>query len=1781
MATLTDQDKQLIKDSGLFDAVWYFKRFADVAKVGLDPLEHYFRIGIYAGRDPGPLFSGRHYLEQLNGRRHAEVPVLDYLRQGWKEKLNPHPLFDVGYYLRNNSDIRRAGLEPLKHFLLHGHKENRNPSLHFRLSDYLEKHPQLQAQGINALIHYTSSNDYKSGAFIRNTEKPQEVLCSRILKRQSSAFDEKRESLFLAWLGRLSLPEQVYISEKLVSIILPTYNRAAKLPDAIKSVLAQTHARWELLIIDDGSSDNTEAVVAEFQDKRIKYHKINHLGVSAARNKGLEEAAGEYLFFLDSDNSYRPNHIQTLLSFMHIQDLDAAYAGLAVWNTKHAIFSYLQCDFDTRSLLDKNFIDMNAFAIKKFEYTIPFDTSIRRFVDWDFIIQNTIGRRMLYAPFIGVDYYNGDDADRITKNEYSHQDEMNLLFKHVHNKSTTRLKKILNSEQPCSQAYEKKRICVVLHVYHKKLINECLRYIQNIPAPTDLIITTSLDPSDPAFETIREQHPAASFIQYPNAGRDIGPFLALLPTLLKYDLVCKLHTKRDRSETGSLWRDLLLQSTVGTSELVAQIIGAFNNINVMAAGAAVLYKTGGVLSEVNWKHLEQICKQSGYPHPQRENWGFFAGSMFWARTKALSSLLHFSGQARFIVGSRAVDGDLEHAAERALGLAFCSHSNAQVALIDFEQNRVSLKIAPAQSSHDPELIPQTLARMVGRISPMMEKSNSTTVFPAHKREIDHQKDIQNKLSTSSENKAVALHSGLSLQSSNRMSAGSQSISVIVRSRSLGTDWLASVNSVIAQTLKADQIIFAVPAEMSQHLMEMLPKYFSEELENGVFLVAESSGILSADLANTGLSLATGDLIAYIDPGCVWANDFLFKMEATFAQQADISTAYSGIELHVPETGHRTIDIHPYSRRALLGFPFVNLQVFMHRRRVTSQTGLFDPSLGSDSDWDFILKSTKLYRPHLLGYPGALLPRQMTFHARRVSSETGHLATPMLEEKYRQERVKVGLDPLRIGYVLWDWPALSQTFVIEEIRYLLSRHIDVVVYYHTAPDKSAELDFQVESRLVKSHEELAALLRKDRRNLCHSHFAYPATTLLTWPACRSTNIPFTFFAHAVDIFHNQNKKRNRIGEVASDPLCLKVFVPGEYHRSVLEDAGVPLPKIAFALQAADREVFSKEFSIGQNTLPRQKAKGLFIGRFVPKKGLDVLVKAAAQLDPRRVEFFLHGYGPLHDEIKKIISDSQIKNVHLCEPLPNRAATAQAIADCDFLIVPSIVATDGDTEGFPTVIFEAMFAGKLVIASDVSSVPDYLQDMENALVVKANDSRSLAEGVNRFLSMPHRQKQAILSKARHFCSDHLGTDILIDFYFDVWKKNALDIFTVTYNTKENDCQNETMEILKRITSHTTTPHTLTIIDNGSSEDFVRNLIKFSEGKPNIRLVLQKDNMFVGPSSNTALSLSGSDYCIYMCSREAFIAKHGWERSLLRHMRNNPFEDLAGYQVHLPKYTLGKELVNHPEFSKFRNQDFAWENPEKVFLHVQGGCYIVKTSVLSEYGGFSTTVPHNSTDVEFSYFLESKGAKLGNVPGLVSITSKTLPKIQAVITEKSVVAHPLDTKSASALFVRPRDATRHFHCNICSYRGSKLSVSLICPACQSTPFGRKAFHLLAHNWRAHRKANAILLSHDQGFISAISGGMFHVLYSGVSLKDAVGMLLGSESKIQLFVMDGDVVSDFDSDQSLKMISPWIAPNALWLVSSLTPIDPAWNLKPLFYGSHLCEFDIKTTFISENIFC
>jgi glycosyltransferase involved in cell wall biosynthesis len=102
-----------------------------------------------------------------------------------------------------------------------------------------------------------------------------------------------------------------------VSIIIPTFNRLWTLPDAIESVLAQTYREYELIVVDDGSTDGTGGWFHEtIRDDRVRYIKKENGGVSSARNVGIQSARGQYIAFLDSDDQYLPPKLERQVAVM-------------------------------------------------------------------------------------------------------------------------------------------------------------------------------------------------------------------------------------------------------------------------------------------------------------------------------------------------------------------------------------------------------------------------------------------------------------------------------------------------------------------------------------------------------------------------------------------------------------------------------------------------------------------------------------------------------------------------------------------------------------------------------------------------------------------------------------------------------------------------------------------------------------------------------------------------------------------------------------------------------------------------------------------------------------------------------------------------------------------------------------------------------------------------------------------------------------------------------------------------------------------------------------------------------------------------------------------------------------------------------------------------------------------------------------------------------------------------------------------------------------------------
>ena len=630
------------------------------------------------------------------------------------ELVRNSELFDPEWYLEQYPDVAILDMDPAEHFLWLGAKLMRNPSLQFYMRDYLEANPDVARSATHPFVHYEKTGR-REGRYVGQVPErfgvEPFVMCKREIVRHKKEWNKEAEEKFLQRIN-IQSPD---VSGEAVSIIMPTRNRATCIGAAIESVIKQDHPNWELIIIDDGSTDNTEDIVRSFNDSRIRFFpNLSGTGVSSARNFGMRAAEGKWIFFLDSDNRWRSHFLTVMLRFLQRHGLEAAYAGANLLDDSGQSWAVLFSEFDFETCLAENFVDLNGFAVRRSLVGVGFDETIRRLVDWDFILKIAARTRLLGAPFVGVEYYDGSGNGRISRNEYTDSSDLKALLSDIRGRAKS---DILDIERP-TDLRQDARIAVVFHVYHKHVVEECLRYIDNIHHPFDLYITTSYDVDDHIILCIKDRFPDAIAIQYANIGSDVGPFMELVSTLCSYDLVCKIHTKRDVHRWKGAWRQYPLHTLLGSKAIVDKIVDCFrDDPDVVASGPAEFYKSGEINSiPSTLRHVKRLANQTGLGSHVEKRWGFFAGTMFWIRPQMLL------GMARNICDTPSYskhvkqDGAPEHGMERLLGICLLENSNAKVALTKINMGRdVEIDVVPAQDGHCMEGVAHSLDRLVGEL----------------------------------------------------------------------------------------------------------------------------------------------------------------------------------------------------------------------------------------------------------------------------------------------------------------------------------------------------------------------------------------------------------------------------------------------------------------------------------------------------------------------------------------------------------------------------------------------------------------------------------------------------------------------------------------------------------------------------------------------------------------------------------------------------------------------------------------------------------------------------------------------------------------------------------------------------------------------------------------------------------------------------------------------------------------------------------------------------------
>lgn len=200
----------------------------------------------------------------------------------------------------------------------------------------------------------------------------------------------------------------------MVSVILPTFNRAQLIGRAIESVLTQDHREIELIIVDDGSSDGTAAVIddARTRDPRIRYIRQENAGAPTARNRGVAQARGEWIAFQDSDDVWNQGFLSAVLPLADENRVVFTSHSIVFRSGAVETVPPERVTSPDRVLRRTNVVSTQTTLLPtRLAKRHPFDTALARFQDWDlWLTLLESGVEFIHAPVDGVTLYRQSDS---------------------------------------------------------------------------------------------------------------------------------------------------------------------------------------------------------------------------------------------------------------------------------------------------------------------------------------------------------------------------------------------------------------------------------------------------------------------------------------------------------------------------------------------------------------------------------------------------------------------------------------------------------------------------------------------------------------------------------------------------------------------------------------------------------------------------------------------------------------------------------------------------------------------------------------------------------------------------------------------------------------------------------------------------------------------------------------------------------------------------------------------------------------------------------------------------------------------------------------------------------------------------------------------------------------------------------------------------------------------------------------------------------------------------
>ena len=465
-----------IKKNGLLDTGFYLKNNRDVQLSGRDPLIHYLYYGFEEGRRPNPYFDGNDYLEKHNDVKQSELnPLVHYSLYGINEgrkagakHSRDRTQFKVSNIQGTKKKSRvkkssiRGGINKSEGTVIQGwlakigDNNYRTAILRINDRDFEIKsnvlRPDLVKHNINngehafELVVPIELVDKKKHLVKLYDKETMELVAEQEIRlshnRNFKDFPEFLKNSMVSPLINLPFREedkrcfammedlakhltditQGLGDDKLVSVIMPVYNRVETVKLAVDSVLNQTYKNIELIIVDDGSKDGSTELLKNLDDERIVLICKENSGVSSARNCGLSVATGDYIAYLDSDNTWDPRYLSAMVgAFTKLTDADALYSGQLLFKgEKMEPFAVRYGSYNKSLLYNRNYIDLNAFCHKREVYQRlgGFYEKIGRYVDYDWIMLVSTTSTMYSVPVLLSNYYY-DKAGNTISNDMS------------------------------------------------------------------------------------------------------------------------------------------------------------------------------------------------------------------------------------------------------------------------------------------------------------------------------------------------------------------------------------------------------------------------------------------------------------------------------------------------------------------------------------------------------------------------------------------------------------------------------------------------------------------------------------------------------------------------------------------------------------------------------------------------------------------------------------------------------------------------------------------------------------------------------------------------------------------------------------------------------------------------------------------------------------------------------------------------------------------------------------------------------------------------------------------------------------------------------------------------------------------------------------------------------------------------------------------------------------------------------------------------------------------